>query len=185
MKSNKYKILVLSDLKETASQTLIYAANLSKEMDADVEVFYVKKATEIIETENPLSAIRVISDVCNKTDKKIKKFVAPISKQTDVHIKTAFAFGNVKNEIECCINTSQPDMIILGERTHKRFKFFRDNITRFVYNNYNGVVLVATGNNTLDGAGNVSLDNLGLKNNIDNYNANEQVKQQIKEKTIA
>ncbi|MFT4781295.1 MAG: nucleotide-binding universal stress UspA family protein [Pseudohongiellaceae bacterium] len=169
MKSNKYKILVLSDLKETASQTLSYAANLSKEIDADVEFFYVKKVTEIIETENPLSALREISDACNKTDKKIKNFVAPISKEMDVNIKTTFAFGNVKNEIESCINTSQPDMIILGERTHKRFNFFGDNMTGFVQKNYNGVVLVVTDNNVIDANGEVSLDNLGLKNNIANY----------------
>jgi nucleotide-binding universal stress UspA family protein len=169
MRSNKYKILVLSDLKETASQTLSYAANLSKEIDADVVFFYAKKATEIIETENPLSAIREISDVCNKTYKKIKNFVTPISKETDVNIKTVFAFGNIKNEIESCIHTSQPDMIILGERTQRRFSFFGDNITRFVQKNYDGVVLVATGNNVLDANGEVSLNILGLKNNVANY----------------
>ncbi len=76
-------------------------------------------------------------------------------------------------------------MIILGEREQKRFKFFGDNITSFVYKNYDGVVLVATDTNTLDTAGNVSLDTLGLKNNIDNYNAKEQVKPKVKEKTIA
>ena len=185
MKSNKYKILVLSDLKETANQTLSYAANLSKEIDAYVEVFYVKKATEVIDTENPLSALRVISEICNKTEKKIKNFVAPISKETGVNIKSTFAFGNVKNEIESCMHRTQPDMIILGERQQKRFNFFGDNITGFVHKNYHGVVLVATDNNTLDYKGNVSLDSLGLKNNIDNYNTKEQVIQQVKKKTIA
>jgi nucleotide-binding universal stress UspA family protein len=169
MKSNKYKILVLSDLKETSNQTLNYAANLSKEIGAEVEFFYVKKATEIIDTENPLCALREISDVCNKTEKKIKTFVTPISKQAGVYIKTAFAFGNVKNEIENCIKNSQPDMIILGERKQRRFNFLGDNITRFVKKKYNGVVLVATEKNILDSKGDVSLDNLGLKNNIENY----------------
>ena len=185
MKSNNYKILVLSDLKEKANQTLIYAANLSKEIDAEVECFYVKKATEIIDTENPLSALREISDVCNKTEKTIKSFVAPISIETDVQIKSTFAFGNVKNEIENCINRTQPDMIILGERQQKRFNFFGDNITGFIYKNYDGVVMVATDTNTIDTEGNVSLDTLGLKNNVDNYNSKAQVKQDIKERTTA
>ncbi|WP_051229697.1 universal stress protein [Psychroserpens burtonensis] len=165
MKSNKYKILVLSDLKQTASLALGYAANVSQEIDADVEVFYVKKATEVIETESPLSAIRIISEVCRQTEKKIKDLVSPISKENDVDIKTTFAFGNIKNEIENRINSSQPDIIVLGERKQKRFNFLGDNITDFVYKNYNGVVLVATENDFLDSKGKLSIDNLVMKSN--------------------
>ncbi|TXE16315.1 hypothetical protein ES692_13405 [Psychroserpens burtonensis] len=165
MKSNKYKILVLSDLKQTASLALGYAANVSQEIDADVEVFYVKKATEVIETESPLSAIRIISEVCRQTEKKIKDLVSPISKENDVDIKTTFAFGNIKNEIENRINSSQPDIIVLGERKQKRFNFLGDNITDFVYKNYNGVVLVATENEFLDSKGKLSIDNLVMKSN--------------------
>ncbi len=170
MRNNKYKILVLSDLKEKSAQALSYAAKLSNEIDANVEFFYVKEATEVTQTENPLSAMRIISEVCNQTDKKVKDFVTPISKENNIKIKTTFAFGNVKNEIENCINTSQPDMIILGERKQKRFSFLGDNITRLVNKNYEGVVFLATDKNVLDSTDKVSLDNLGLKNNIANYN---------------
>lgn len=170
MKNNKYKILVLSNLKEKSVQALNYAAKLSNEIDANVEFFYVKAATEVAQTENPLSAMRVITEFCNKTDKKIKDLVTPISKENNIKIKTTFAFGNVKNEIQNCINTSQPDIIILGERKQKRFKFLGDNITRLVHKNYDGVIFVATDKNVFDSKGKVSLDNLGLKNNIANYN---------------
>jgi hypothetical protein len=170
MKNNKYKILVLSDLREKSAQALAYAAKLSNEIDANVEFFYVKAANEVAQTENPLSAMRVITEVYNKTDKKIKDLVTPISKENNIKIKTTFAFGNIKNEIKNCIKTAQPDIIILGERKEKRFKLLGDNITRLVHKNYNGVVFVATDKNILDSKGKVSLDNLGLKNNIANYN---------------
>ncbi|MDG1728787.1 MAG: universal stress protein [Algibacter sp.] len=170
MKNNKYKILVLSDLKEKSVQALSYAAKLSKEIDANVEFFYVKSAIEVAQIENPLSAIRLITDVGNQTDKKIKDLVTPISKENNIKIKRTFAFGNVKNEIQNCINTSQPDIIILGERKQKRFNFLGDNITRLVHKNYAGVVFVATDKNIFDSRGKVSLDNLGLKNSIANYN---------------
>ena len=170
MKNNKYKILVLSDLKEKSIQALSYAAKLSKEIDANVEFFYVKPLTEVAQTENPLSAIQIIRQVCNQTDKKIKDLVTPISKENDIKIKTNFAYGNVKNEIQNRINTSQPDIIILGERKQKRFKFLGDNITNFVQKNYDGVIFVASDKNVFDSRGKVSLDNLGLKNNIANYN---------------
>lgn len=170
MKNNKYKILVLSDLKEKSVQALSYAAKLSNEIDAKVEFFHAKQATEIVNTENPLSAMRLITDTCNKTDKIIRDLVNPISKENNIKIKTTFAFGNVNNEIKNCINTSKPDMIILGESKKKRFNFLGDSITRLVEKNYEGVIFVATDKNVLDSRGKVSLDNLGLKNNIENYN---------------
>ncbi|WP_296317060.1 universal stress protein [Winogradskyella sp. UBA3174] len=175
MKNDKYKILVLSDLKEKSAQALSYAAKLSNEIDANVELFYVKEATEIMQTENPLSAMRILSEVCNQTDKKVKDLVTPISKQNYIKIKTTFAFGNVKNEIKNSINMSQPDMIIMGERKQKRFNFLGDNITRLVKNNFEGVVFVATDKTILDSKGKVSLDNLGLKNNIANYNVKDEL----------
>lgn len=170
MKNNKYKILVLSDLKEKSIQALSYAAKLSKEIDANVEFFHVKSATEVSQTEDPLSAISVITEVSKKTDKKIKSLVAPIFKDNNIEIKTAFAYGHVKNEIKNYIKMSKPDMIILGEREEKKFKFLGDNITGLVNKNYKGVVFVATEKTVLDANGEVSLDSLGLKNNIDNYN---------------
>ncbi|SDR69793.1 Universal stress protein family protein [Formosa sp. Hel1_31_208] len=169
MKNNKYKILVLSDLKQSAEKTLRYAAKLSLEIDANVEFFYAKEATEVVQTENPLSAMRTISEVCNQTERKIKDLVNPISKENNINIKSTFAFGNIKNDIETCINTSNPDLIILGERKQKRFNFLGDRISHYVNKRYNGVVLVVTDSNVLDSEGKVSLNNLGLKNNIDNY----------------
>jgi len=170
MKNNRYKILVLSDLKKKSVQVLDYASKLSNEIDANIELFYVKAATEVAETENPLSAMRIISDVSNRIDKKVKDLVLPIARENNIKIKTSFAFGNVKNEIENHIKLCKPDMIILGERQQKGFRFLGDNITELVNKHFKGVVFIATDKNVLDTEGNVSLDNLGLKNNIDNYN---------------
>ncbi|WP_400075386.1 universal stress protein [Winogradskyella sp. R77965] len=173
MKNNKYKIVVLSDLTEKSDQALSYAAKLSNEIDANVELFHAKAATEVSQIENPYLAISAIRDAHNKIDKEVKHLAAQISKENKIKIKTTFAFGNVKNEIENFIKTSQPDMIILGERKQKRFNFFGDNITQLVHKNFDGVVFVVTDENVLDSKGNVSLDNLGLKNNIENYNVKE------------
>ena len=170
MKNNKYKILVLSDLKDKSNQVLSYAAKLSNEIDASLEFFYAKSAAEISQIENPFLVISTIRDTCNKIDREVKHLVTPISKENNTKIKTTFAFGNVKNEIKNFIKTSQPDMIILGERKQRRFNFLGDNITQLVHKNFEGVVFVATEKNVLDSKGNVSLDNLGLKNNIENYN---------------
>lgn len=179
MRNKKYKILVLSDLSEKSIQALSYAAKLSNEIDATVEFFHVKVATEITKTENSLTAMRIMSDVYSKTEKKVKNLAGLIAKENHTKIKATFTFGNVKNEIENCIKSSKPDIIILGERKQKRFNIFGDNITAFVNKKYDGVVVVATDKNILDTNGKVSLDNLGLKNNIADYNINSKTKSMV------
>ena len=87
MKNNKYKILVLSNLKEKSAQALSYAAKLSKEIDANVELFYVKAATEVIQTENALSAMRVLRGVFNQTDKKTGMLKAITSNYLTLFLK--------------------------------------------------------------------------------------------------
>lgn len=170
MKKRKYKVLVLSDLKEKSVQALSYAAKLSNEIDANVEFFYAKSSTEVARTEDPLSAIHAITEVSKEVNKKIRNLVTPIARDNNIKINTTFGYGNVKNEIKNYIEKSQPDMIILGERERKRFKFLGNNITRLVNMNFKGVVFVATDKTIIDSKGEVSLDSLGLKNNIANYN---------------
>jgi nucleotide-binding universal stress UspA family protein len=143
MKNKNYKILVLSDLKETAKNTLHYATDISKEIDADIELFYVKKPTEIIDTDNPLYALRSMSSACLKTEKKIKNMISPISEEYGIDIKATFGFGNVKNEIENRIETSKPDLIILGEKNKNFFSFLGDDITGFVTKKYKEIVVIA------------------------------------------
>ena len=141
---NKYKILVLSDLKEGTKSTLKNTISLSKMINADIEFFHVKKPTDIIETDSQLSAMRTINKEHITVEKKIQNFVAPILKEYDVNIKTSFAFGNVKNEIENAIKLAQPDVIVLGKRKPKTLSFIGDSITEFVLNTHKGALMIAS-----------------------------------------
>jgi hypothetical protein len=169
MKNNTYKILVLSDFKKKSIGILRYSAKLSKEINAEVECFHVEELRAISQLENPFSVSHAIRDTHKKMNKRLKEFIDPISDANGIKITSNFVFGNIKNEIATHILTTKPDMIILGERTPKKFRLFSDNILSIVQKNFNGVVFVATDDNTLDENGNVSLDNLGLKNNISKY----------------
>lgn len=143
MKNNTCKILVLTDLKDHSNDTLYYAASLSKAIGADMELFHAKSAIEIVETDSPLTAMRTINDVCNKTKKRMKKLITPISKEKDIDIKMTYGYGNVKSEIEYRIRTLQPDVIVLGHRKRKLFSFVGDNIIDFVKRKYDGIVITA------------------------------------------
>lgn len=144
MKNNKYKVLVLSNLKEGTRNTIKNTISLSKMIDADIEFFHVKKPTDIVGTDSQLSAIRTISKEHISTEKKIRELIETVSKDYDISIKTSFAFGNIKNEIENHIRKSQPDIVVLGKRKQKTLSFIGDNITEFVLNTYDGPVMIAS-----------------------------------------
>ncbi len=150
MKNNKYKIVVLSDLKDSSAITLKSTVSLAKMIDGDIEFFHVKKPTEIIKRENQLSAIRDINEKHLIIEKQIQNLIAPVSEEYGIDINISFSFGNVKNEIEKYILENQPDIIVLGKRKPKTIKLLGDSITQYVLKIFDGVVMIASDTNALD-----------------------------------
>lgn len=167
MENKKYKILVLSDLKDATNNTIKSTVSLSKMINADIQFFYVKKPTDIIEKENQLSAIRTINHEYTATKKKIQDIVNPFFETYGVPINYRFAFGNVKNEISTYIEEYQPDIIVLGKRKSKTLKFIGDNITDFVLKKHDGVIMIVANSNTLEPNKELSLGILnGIEQNL-------------------
>lgn len=144
MKAKTYSILVLLDLKQNTKNLLKYTVALSKKVTADVEFFSVRNPTDVVDTDNQLSAMRNINTDCIALYKELKHMLAPISKQTGVKVKSTFAFGNAKHQIEKRINTLLPDIIILGARKPKIVPFLGDRITEFLQKKYKGKLLIAS-----------------------------------------
>lgn len=147
---DKYKILVLSDLKNSASNIIKSTVSLAKMINADVELFHVKDPIKVIEKENQLSANRIINQQYNITQKKIQNLINPICKDYGVTINYTYSFGNVKNEIEEFIIENKPDVIVLGKRKSKAISFMGDNITDFVLKEYHGVIFIINKQNYLE-----------------------------------
>lgn len=144
MRNSKYKILVLSDLKETTNSSLKKAVKLSKTIDADIEFFHVKKPIDIVGTDSQLSAMRSINKEYMVTEKKINNLIAPIVENENITIASSFAFGNIKKEIEDHLDSSKPDVIILGSRKRKVLSFIGDKIIDFVLKSHKGTVVIAS-----------------------------------------
>ena len=159
----KYKIAVLTDLNNKATKTIKNAVSLAKMINADLEVFSVRKPTDVIQKENQLSAIRTINNQSTKTAKKLKELVKPIAETYNIKINSSYAFGNVKNEIKNFIDNTQPDIIVLGKRKSSPFKFLGDGITQYVFNTFKGAIMVASDKNSLEPNTEISL---GMLNNL-------------------
>ncbi|WP_323789113.1 universal stress protein [Psychroserpens sp.] len=165
MKKNKYKILVLSDMKSASGNTIKSGVSFAKMINADLHVFHVKKPTEIVAIESQLSAIRTINKSYLERDNAIKTLIEPISKDYDINITCNHAFGNVKTEIMDCIQELKPDIIVLGKRKSKSTNLLGDNITDFVIKNHEGAVIIASEENALMPNTELSLGVLNGDNN--------------------
>lgn len=147
---NKYKILVLSDLKGSVQPMLKSTISLSKMIDGSIELFHVKKPTDIVEMDNQLSAMRGINHEHNAIEAKIKSAIAPVADEYGVNIHYNFSIGNVKDEITRYIDKHRPNIIVLGKKKRKAINFIGDGVTQFVLNKHNGAVMIADQNNVLE-----------------------------------
>lgn len=150
MEKKKYKIVVLADLKKSVATTLKSAVSIAKIIDGDIYFFYVKKAVNVVERDNQLSAIRSINKDYTATNKEIKKLVDTVSNEHQVKIHYSFAFGNVKHEIDQFVKEQKPDIIVLGKKKSNPLSLVGDNMIQFVLKQYHGPVFIADTNNSLE-----------------------------------
>jgi len=164
MKSKKYKILVLSNLKDSTETILKSTVSLSKIVDSEIHLFCVKKPTDLVKNENQLSAIKTINSELIDIDKKIQSLTKPFLDQYNVNLDYSFAFGNVKHEIATAIKDYKPDIIVLGKRKAKKVRLFGDSITQFVIKKHDGAILIAAEENAIEPNKHISL---GLLNGLE------------------
>lgn len=166
----KYKILVLSDLKSATSNVFNSGVSLAKMIDADLELFHVQKATDIVGQESQLSAKRSINRSYIETRNDLQKKINTYSEGCDIKMECNHAFGNVKNEIYNHIKKQNPDVIVLGKRKAKAFSIIGDSITDFVVKNYDGDIIIASDEKTLEPDKQLSL---GILNDFDSSSNKE------------
>lgn len=168
MRTKRKKILVLSELKKDLDSTLSSAVSLAKTLDAEVELFYVKKPTDIVNKESQLSAIRTINREQVDVAKQLNKKLDPYRKKWAINIASNFSFGNVKSEIENYIRKTKPDILILGKRKSKLLKLGGDKITDYILSTFQGPVLIVSRNRVLEPQKNISLGTLNNHVGSDN-----------------
>ena len=152
MKTNrtKYRIVVLTDLSESLNTSLKSSVGLAKMIDGEIEVFHVRKPSEIVGQDNQLSAMRTINSKHISINKKIQNKINQAAKTEGERIPYSFVFGNVRNEISTYIKERQPDIIVLGKRKSKPFNLIGDGITEYVIKNFDGAILIANNNTVLE-----------------------------------
>lgn len=142
MKKNKYKIVIFSDLKGSLNSTLKSTVGLANMINGDIELFHVKKPSEVVKTESQLSAIRTINRESITIDRKIKSIINSFSKDFGVNISYSFAIGNLKSEIGSYMKEHKPDIIVLQRKKTKLLDFLGDNVVQFVHQRHPGAIFI-------------------------------------------
>ncbi|MCF7567342.1 universal stress protein [Sabulilitoribacter arenilitoris] len=155
MKNIKYKILLLSDLKNNPDTIIKTTANLAKAIGGNIDLLHVKKPVDIVESDNQLSSMRTIS----RDYLKSKGHIDSIIKSVDsaINISYGLTYGNVKREIEEHINKTNPDIIVLGKKKFSTLKVGGDKLTNFIIKTYKGIVLITSNDYVLGYNENLSL----------------------------
>ncbi len=164
MKNKNYKIVLLSDLKNSIDSTLESTISLAKMINGTVTLFHVKEPSELIRSENQLSAKRTINSEFNSTDKKINAMLQSFSKTHDIEMSYSFTFGNPKKEIAEYIKEQRPDMVVLGKKNSRPLNFLGDNLTHALLKEYDGAILIVDDKKTIKTNKKLSL---GLLNSLE------------------
>ncbi|WP_406685192.1 universal stress protein [Seonamhaeicola sp. MEBiC1930] len=165
MSINRYKILVLSDLKNSSDTILKTTANLAKMVGGDIDLLHVRKPVDVVKNDNQLSSMRTINRDYLASKNHIESIIKSIDKA--VNINYSLIYGNVKQEIEEQIQYTNPDIIVLGKKRFNALRLAGDRVTKFVLNKYKGVVLIASNDKILVPNENLSV---GVLNGLEHAN---------------
>ncbi|MCW5520642.1 universal stress protein [Aureitalea sp. L0-47] len=146
----KNNIVVLINLDKPQLNIVRNSINVANSLNAVLTFLYVKKATDAVQNENHISAIKTLTDTHMKIDGKMRELLEPFQKSTDTKIRSKIAIGNVKNHIGKYLNELNPDLVILGKRPKKVLPWEGDRLTQFVVNEFNGPVLISATDQVLE-----------------------------------
>lgn len=170
MNKSKHKIVVLSNLKDSTTTLLETAVSLAKKTNASIHFFHVKKPTEIINTDNQLSAKRAISSKFIETNNDINNLVSEFSKKYNIDITSSFTFGNIKNEIDFFLENTDADIIVIGKRRNKGIPALGDKISKHVLKKKGKTIVIASSENNLTPENEISL---GVYNELELEHKND------------
>ncbi|WP_435260732.1 universal stress protein [Tenacibaculum sp. nBUS_03] len=157
MNTSKHKIVVLSDLGDSTAISLNTAISLAKKTNASIHLFHVKKPSDIVSTDNQLSANRAINTKFTQTNKDINELVSSYSKKYGINITSSFTFGNIKNEIDAFIENTNPSIIVIGKRRNKSITALGDKISKHILKREGKTIVIASSTNNITPETEISL----------------------------
>lgn len=170
MKTNKYKILVLSDTKNPINNSFKSAVGLAKMIDGEITILNVKKPSEVIKEDNQFSAMREINNQYKSSKNKIKNAVRYASEKYGINATYTFTIGQVKHEIDAFLFNYKPDIIVIGKRKPNILRFTGDRLCQHIISTFTGPILVTDNKKTIQS--NEPL-NIGIYNGLnDNMETN-------------
>ena len=160
--TNRNKILVLIGLTENSVNVLKNALKMAEIIGGKLEIFHVCKPTSLVEKDNSLSAFSTIKDHYLIIENKIQTMISSALQDNQIAINHVFAFGHIKNEIKNHLESTKPDIVVMGKRKSRTPDFLGDKIIPFVFKNFKNDIMIVDDNNVLEAKTKLSLGLLNM-----------------------
>ncbi len=141
-KSN-YRILVVKNQNKYFQSALQNAVNLAKKIGGSIDLLYVKSPSLVINQDNQLVAWRELNEESGTAKRTMKEVVELIAATEQIPITYNFTFGNLINEVQQHINTSQPDIVVLGKSKPSMTDLLKRDLTAYLLKNFKGAILIS------------------------------------------
>lgn len=112
-----YRITVLLDSIEKIGDILGSSLRFSAQLNARVEVLYLKSPLDVVKQENQLSAKRDLYEDARRARKRLKGHVSAMQLETPVSTKVTY--GNVKDSLQQYIEDQKPDLVVSSKEWFK------------------------------------------------------------------
>jgi nucleotide-binding universal stress UspA family protein len=131
--------LVLMDFSEASYIALKYAITMAKLVKGNVHVLHVANPKKIVDTDNPVAALRAIEIETTKIKNKLNSIIEIISAE-DIFASSYYSIGNIIKELENHINQVNPDIVVVGKK--KNSAKFSGKLSDYLRNKYSNSFLI-------------------------------------------
>lgn len=138
-----YRLLVVFDQSAEAFTALQNAIDLAKTINGAIDVLYINAWSNIFKTENQVALLRSLKETQQTVEIKIKKLIDGISEIEDLTLIYSYVDGHVIEETQKHIETTDPDIVVMGRRKKKFSNYFDTRNINQLRKNYGGLLLLS------------------------------------------
>ena len=153
----KYRILVVKDQSKFSQTALQDGVNLAKKIDGSIDILQVRSPLQVAGRENQLAAWRELQLAGGQAKNSLQEEVDFIAAKERIPATCSFAFGNIINEVQQHIKTTQPDIVVLGKQRSNLLTILGLDLTSYLLKNYQGALLISREKETLGSQDDIAL----------------------------
>ena len=152
-----FRLLVVFDQSKAAHVGLQNAINFAKPINGAIDILYINRLSNVKKTENQVAFLRELEEERQRVKLEMQKLVNLISETEELTIIYSYTYGNLIEEVQKHIQTTDPDMVVIGRQKKRFLNSFNTRKLNQLRENYDGLILLSGEKNNLSNTKNLKL----------------------------